>query len=147
MKKVLLSLAVIGLISFTSCKKTVEAAADETTENVGAAADAVVDGADATGDAVVDGADAVVDGATELATGLPQFESEAAQTFASEYSTFYKEMTEAAKSGNTEKLTELSAKAQEWATKMQEVAKDLTPEDQKKLSDWAMELAKSAQGQ
>lgn len=79
----------------------------------------------------------------EVVSGIevPKFGSEDFQKLADEYANYLKESAEAVKSGSTQKIQELQAKASEWQTKMQEAASKLTPEDVTKLSEWNKKLS------
>ncbi len=141
MKKLFLGACALMVLSVVSCKKTVEAAADEATE--------VVDGAADAAGAVVDGATDVVDGAAdavaEAASGIPSFEDAAVNEYVKAYDEYISEYAKAAESKDMTAFAALGTKGQELGTKAQEVLGNLSPEDAKKLTDYMTENSKKLQ--
>lgn len=134
MKKVFLTLTVIGLVTLTSCDDT-KKAEETTVENTEVAPEtepAVETEVETTATATVE---------------VPKFSNGDVQKFADEYGAFYSEMIAAAKSGDQAKMQELQGKAVEWAQKSQEFTQKMTAEDMKLWSDWAQKLATAATGQ
>jgi len=133
MKKLILSLCTVALISMTSCEKK-EAAKTETSpkENT------VSNGDKATGEKTSTDAPKTVNGVE-----VPKFSNPEAQKFADEYAAYMSEMMAASKSGDTAKIQELSAKSQEWAKKQSEYAAKMTPEDAKLWTDFAMKVSQA----
>ena len=78
---------------------------------------------------------------TETTLEVPNFSSPDAQKLAEEYTAYVKQSIEAAKSGDTAKMTELQAKAGEWTKKQTELAGKLSAEDVKLWQEYAMKLA------
>ena len=82
------------------------------------------------------------------------FKDPEVQKYVDDYKAYIKEVTEVVSSKDAAKFAELGTKAQEWATKGQEVAAKLAndPEESKKLADemtklgqqYADEMAKMA---
>lgn len=121
MKRILLSCAVLSLISFTACKNEAKDtdATVETTETTN-------DGAEAT--------------ATE---GVPTFSDSEVQKYVDDYTAFIKEYTAAAKSGDATKLSALAGNLQEWNTKSTAIGEKLAtnPEDAQKFNEYIQKLA------
>ena len=125
MKKMLLDLLALGVI--VSCGKkeepaVAEPAATEATETTTETAEPA---------------------ATEAATTeAPKFKDADVQKYVDDYSTFIKDMQAATEAKDAAKIQELSAKAQEWATKGAEVGQKLAadPEEAKKYADYMTKL-------
>ncbi|MFC4162501.1 hypothetical protein ACFOWU_02455 [Epilithonimonas zeae] len=119
MKKSIFILGAFVALTLSSCKKeeakTPEAAATEK------AAEKVTD--------VVESSD------------VPKFSDPEITKFAEEYNTYVKDMIAASKAQDAKKIQELSAKAQEWATKSQTAMAKMTAEDQKLWTDYYTKLA------
>ena len=135
MKKLFLAISVIGLISMTSCKKE-EAKVENATENA----------VENTTEAATNAADAV-ENTTAAVSDVPTFSNPDIQKFAEEYAAFYKEVSEAAKSGDAAKVQDLQAKGLEWAKKAADYTQKMTPEDAQKWVDWSQKIATAAAGQ
>lgn len=141
MKKIVLSVLVVGSLLATSCKEVKKGATDlkdatvETTNSAAAAtteaAGAVVDGAKATTDAVVDKAASAVTSAL-AGIEIPSFANEAVTKNLTEYAAYAKDYLAA--NGNVAKITALAAKGQELAKKGAELIPSLSKEDQAKYS-------------
>ncbi|CEN38072.1 conserved exported hypothetical protein [Capnocytophaga canimorsus] len=118
MKKLILS-ALAASVLVVSCKNTTEKAAKEL-EN---AMDKVEKKAEQATNEVKKTAENLVDDDAKKAVSsveVPKFKSPEVQKFADEYANYYKEVSEAVKSGSAEKVQQLQTKATEWATKSQE---------------------------
>lgn len=125
MKKLVLALGVIAMVSMTSCKKDkkVEEGIETTEQTEGTSEE----GTEET--------------AKESSIEVPEFSTPEMNDFAKEYAVFLEENMEVVKSGDQAKIQELSTKAQEWASKSAEKLKGMTPEDAKKWADWATKVA------
>ena len=125
MKKVLFALSLVGLTAMVSCKK----------EEVKVEATTV--------DSTATKTDAPVETTTETTTSVtvPTFSNDEVQKFASDYAKYTEDVMAAAKSNDAAKITELQAKATEWATKSQAVMAKMTPEDAKKWGEFVTSLA------
>lgn len=133
MKKIILSLGAVALISMTSCEKKEATKTDTTpTENTASTNDTATNNTAST--------DAPK---TVMGVEVPKFSNPEAQKFADEYAAFMAEATEVSKSGDAAKMQEFSKKTQEWATKQAEMASKMTPEDAKLWSDFAMKLSQA----
>lgn len=138
MKKVLLSVAAVAVLSLVACKKEVKDVAGGALENVTEATqDAASTVKDAAEEAVENVQEAIVD------VDVPSFSNPEATKFVGEYGVFVKERAEAVKSGDQTKIKELVAKAQEWAAKSQDILAKLSPEDQKLLTDYLEKISAS----
>ncbi|WP_300675384.1 hypothetical protein [Soonwooa sp.] len=137
MKKLFLAAAAMGLLSMTACKK--DNKVENSTEN---ATEKVTDKAETAGD-VMDN----VNKSADVASDVPKFSSPEVQKFADDYAAFYKEVAEAAKSGDATKIQEMQKKTMDWAQKAQGFTQKMTPEDIQKWTDWSQKIAKSAMGQ
>ncbi|UQB70242.1 hypothetical protein [Epilithonimonas zeae] len=119
MKKSIFILGAFLALTLSSCKKeetkTTEAAA---TEKAAEKATDVVESSD-----------------------VPKFSDPEITKFAEEYNTYVKDMIAASKAQDAKKIQELSAKAQEWATKSQTALAKMTAEDQKLWTDYYTKLA------
>jgi hypothetical protein len=125
MKKVLFALSLVGLTAMVSCK--IEEVKVEAT----------------TVDSTATKTDAPVETTTETTTSVtvPTFSNDEVQKFASDYAKYTEDVMAAAKSNDAAKITELQAKATEWATKSQAVMAKMTPEDAKKWGEFVTSLA------
>ncbi len=139
MKKVLLSLAVVSLISLTACKDDKKA-----TENQ-AAADSTQTEQPAQAVEEAPKAEAPADAAAS--TDVPKFADTDVQKFVDDYTAYIKDITAAASSKDMTKMAALSQKGQEWATKSAEIGKKLqaNPEDAKKFAEYYQKLATEMQ--
>ena len=120
MKKTIFILGAFAALSLTSCKKE----EPKTTEPTATAEPAAAKAED-----VVASSD------------LPKFSSPEITKFAEEYNTYVKDMMAASKAQDATKIQELSAKAQEWATKAQTAMAKMTPEDQKLWTEYYTKLS------
>ncbi|KFC21918.1 hypothetical protein [Epilithonimonas lactis] len=122
MKKAIFLLGAFAALSMTSCKKeevkTTEPAATVGTTEAAEKVENVVESSD-----------------------LPKFSDPAITKFAEEYNTYVKDMMAASKAQDATKIQELTAKAQEWATKAQTAMAKMTPEDQKLWTEYYTKLS------
>lgn len=124
MKKVVLALGVIAMVSMTSCnkdKKAEEGATEATEQAEGTAEEATEE--------------------TASSIEVPEFSTPEMNEYAKEYAAYLEEVEEVTKSGDAEKIKELTVKAQDWATKSAEKLQGMTPEDTQKWSEWASKIA------
>lgn len=119
MKKTIFMLGAFAALSLTSCKK--EEPKTTAATNATEAAAKVED--------VVESSD------------LPKFSDPEITKFAEEYNTYVKDMMAASKAQDATKIQELTAKAQEWATKAQTAMAKMTPEDQKLWTEYYTKLS------
>ena len=122
MKKTIFILGAFAALSLASCKKE-EPKTTETTPVANS-----TEAAETVGD-VVESSD------------LPKFSNPEITKFAEEYNTYVKDMMAASKAQDATKIQELSAKAQEWATKAQTAMAKMTPEDQKLWTEYYTKLS------
>lgn len=122
MKKTIFILGAFIALSLTSCKKE-EAKTTEPTATAGST------------EAVAKEEDVVA------SSDLPKFSNPEITKFAEEYNTYVKDMIAASKAQDATKIQELSAKAQEWATKAQTAMAKMTPEDQKLWTEYYTKLS------
>lgn len=142
MKKIAVSLASLALMAMVSCdnfnqaKKSATDAVEQVQQEAG---DAMNQMKEEAGQAV----DNMQEKMKDMISGIevPKFGNADVQKVANEYATYLKDAAEAVKSGSTDKVQELQAKAAEWQTKMQEVATKLTPEDATKWSEWMQKIS------
>ena len=125
MKKVLFALSLVGLTAMVSCKK----------EEVKVEATTV--------DSTAVQTEAPVETKTETTTSvaIPDFSNDEVQKYAEDYAKYMEDVMAASKSNDAAKITELQAKASEWATKSQAVTAKMTPEDAKKWGEFVTSLA------
>ncbi len=137
MKKVILSVFVVGALLATSCKKAKEEAKDVKD----AAVEAVENTADATKDAatkVVDGVEAAADKAVEAVQSaiegvtIPEFKDPKVGEYLKSYSEYAKEYIDA--KGDVLKNAELAKKGVEYATKAKDIVASLDEEGVKKFN-------------
>ncbi len=135
MKKAILGLSVLGLVAFTSCKNDAEKKVDEVKDAQEVISETASDATEATKDEI----------STQVETlaEIPTFSTPEGKEFADKYAAYVKELKEVAASGDATKLATLQGKAVEFQKEMATIAQKLTPEDAKKLQDWAIELQKS----
>lgn len=122
MKKSIFMLGAFAALSLTSCKKD----APKTTEST-----ATVGSTEAA---------AKVEDVVE-SSDLPKFSDPEITKFAEEYNTYVKDMMAASKAQDATKIQELTAKAQEWATKSQSAMAKMTAEDRKLWTDYYTKLS------
>ncbi|WP_068595665.1 hypothetical protein ACF3NR_03805 [Vaginella massiliensis] len=135
MKKAILGLSVLGLVAFTSCKSEAEKKVDNVKDTQEVISETTNDATETARDEAVN--------VMETLEKMPAFSSPEAKTFADKYAAYVHELKTVAASGDQAKLAELQGKAVEYTKEMATLAQKLTPEDAKKLSDWAAELQKS----
>ncbi|MFJ1354120.1 hypothetical protein ACILDV_08425 [Capnocytophaga canimorsus] len=140
MKKLILS-ALAASVLVVSCKNTTEKAAKDLEK----AMDKVEKKAEQATNEVKKTAENLVDDAKKAVSSVevPKFKSPEVQKFADEYANYYKEVSEAVKSGSAEKVQQLQTKATEWATKSQEYLSKMTAEDAKTWSEWVTKLTQN----
>lgn len=132
MKKIILSLGAVALISVTACKKETTKTETPATEN------STAETSGKTEETASTEAPTSINGIE-----IPKFSNPDVQKFATEFAKFSAENMEAAKSGDAAKIQELTAKAQEWGTKQAALTAKMTPEDVKLWSDFAMKLSQA----
>jgi len=134
MKKLVLAATVLGVFAFSSCKSEKEK---------------VVDNVNATQTTIQETTDKAVEStqqtAQDLAAALPTFANAEAADFAKKYNDYVAELKAVAAKGDQAKLTELTAKAVDYAKELQGITQKLSAEDAKKLNDFVSELQKSVQ--
>lgn len=133
MKKIILTIAAVGLITATACKK----------EEVKTTDNAVIENGTTEMPPVVNNETAANVGGVEV----PKFSNPDVQQFANEYAEYVNESMAAAKSGDAAKVQELTAKSQEWSAKQSALGSKMTPEDAKLFSDFSMKLVQAQQPQ
>lgn len=125
MKKVLFALSLVSLTAMVSCKKE-EVKVEATT----------IDSTAVTTEAPV-----VEETTTTTSVTVPTFSNDEVQKFATDYAKYTEDVMAATKSNDAAKITELQAKAAEWASKSQAVTAKMTPEDAKKWGEFVTSLA------
>ncbi len=137
MKKVILSVFVVGALLATSCKKEKEAVKDTAETTVETVEKAATETKDAT-TKVVEGAEAAVDKATEAVKSaldgvtIPSFGNEKVEAHLNNYATYAKEYIAA--KGDVLKNAELAKKGVELAAKGKELVGTLDAEGVKKFN-------------
>lgn len=130
MKKTVLILSAIAMVTFTSCGKEKAEEAVTATEN-----------------AVEETAEAVeetVDEATAAVTGVPSFDNAELQDYVNTYESYFEDYKEAMESMDMTKVQELNTKGQELVQKSQSFT-DISTDDAKKLSEYMEVKAKEMQ--
>lgn len=132
MKKLIMAVAVLGMISATSCKNessnSVETEAQQTLE-------------DADQDALnLDEGNTDITSAEQEAMEVPEFSNGDVQNFANEYSKYIEELLTATKSGDTEKIQELTKQGVDWAKKESAITQNMNAEDSQKWTEWTNRL-------
>lgn len=118
-------LSVVGLTTMVSCKKDEVKVETESVDTT----------------AVETAAPVVEETKTTTTVEVPTFSNDEVQKFASDYAKYTEDVIAAAKSNDAAKVTELQAKASEWATKSKAALAKMTPEDAKKWGEFATALA------
>ncbi|MBE8713789.1 hypothetical protein [Sphingobacterium hungaricum] len=122
MKKLILGLGVVSFL-FVACNSEKKAEDNKDTTVV-----------------VVENQTAPAPAETHSHVAVPTFSSPEVQTLANEYNTFMHSYIDAYKAKDATLLQELAAKNTEWATKAQEAAAKMTPEDAQKWAEWQQQL-------
>jgi len=127
MKKAILLLGAVALISVTACKNSDASKAERTKTESSVVAEEKVNGSGV-----------IVDGVQ-----VPKFSNPEVQQFATEYATMVSEMSAASKAGDVAKSQELTAKSQEWTAKNAAWSSKMTPEDSKLWTDFITKLSEA----
>lgn len=132
MKKIILTVAVIGMITTTSCKNessnSVETEAQQTLE-------------DADQEALnLDEGKTDITSAERQAIEVPEFSNSDVQNFANEYSKYFEELLKATKSEDTEKIQELTKQGVDWSKKESAITQTMSAEDSQKWTEWTNSL-------
>ena len=136
MRKLVLALGAVAMLSMVSCGKKETPAEQPATEETAKGGEATEQPAAEEKAAEGDVAGAFAD--------VPKFSNEEVQKFAEEYAAYYKEVFEAYKAKDAAKSAELAKKAQDLAKSAQEKMTKMTPEDAKLWADWAQKIATEA---
>jgi len=134
MKKLFLTMTVIGLVTLTSCKKEEEKVQDaiqDTTEQMTDVAEDNLESANEANIAIAD---------------IPQFSNPEVQQFAEEYAAFARDAAAAAQSGDAAKIQELQAKTVEWTRKIGEINQKLSSDEAQKFTEWVSEINRAVSG-
>ena len=134
MKKLFLTMTVIGLVTLTSCKKEEEKVQDaiqDTTEQMTDVSEDNVQSAYEANIAIAD---------------IPQFSNPEVQQFAEEYAAFARDAAAAAQSGDAAKIQELQAKTVEWTRKIGEINQKLSSDEAQKFTEWVSEINRAVSG-
>ena len=161
MKKTVIStLAIAAVLMGVSCKDQAKAekdavveagqemvdganeAASEVKDEAGKAADKMSESADKAMDEAGDKMDEAAD---VVAGAIPEFEDAATQEYVKAYDSYVSEYKEAIEKNDMLSLASLGKKGSELATKGQEVTKNLSAEDSKKLTDFLTSKSKELQ--
>lgn len=132
MKKLVLSALFASSMLVVSCNKKEPVVEEQTTTETTTTTDPVTETETTTT-------------TTETTLEVPKFSSPEVQKYAEEYTAFVKDQVAAAKSGDAAKVTELQAKAAEWAKKGQTAMAKFTPEDAKLWADYYAKLGEQLQ--
>lgn len=133
MKKVFFAVAVFGIIAATSCKKDTQESVTQATEQTTVDADATAEQTDAA-------VNKTEEAKSEANVEIPQFSSPDVQKFAQEYADYFSQLMKASKTGDTEKIKELTQQGVEWTKKASEFTQKMTPEDAQKWIEWTNKL-------
>ena len=141
MKKLVVALGAVAMLSMVSCGKKETPAEQPATEEV-----AKDSAAEATEQPAAEG-EKVAENVADAFADVPKFSNEETQKFAEEYAAYYKEVLEASKAKDAAKLAELGQKGQELAKSAQEKMTKMSAEDAKVWVEWAQKIAAAAQAQ
>lgn len=132
MKKIILAIAVFGMISLTSCKNNssekIESEADQALVD---AREQAVELKEETGD---------IKSAEQAAMEVPEFSDPEVQKFANEYAKYFEDLLKASRSGNMEKAEELTRQGIEWTKRASELTQKMSSEDSQKWTEWTNKL-------
>ncbi|SNR17258.1 hypothetical protein [Tenacibaculum jejuense] len=133
MKKVILSIFLVGALTATSCKKAKEASEEvkQTTETTVKKTEEAATKATEETKAAAEETAKKVESALEGVT-IPEFKDPKVAEYLKTYTEYAKEYIDA--NGDVSKISKLAAKGQELATKAQTFTSSLDAEDAKKLS-------------
>lgn len=132
MKNLILAVAVFGMITATSCK-------NESSNSVGKETQQTLE--DAGQEALnPDEGIAEITSAEQEAMEVPEFSNSDVQNFANEYSKYFEELLKTTKSGDTEKIQELTKQGVDWAKKESAITQNMNAEDSQKWTEWTNKL-------
>jgi len=132
MKKIILTVAVIGMITTTSCK-------NESSNSVETEAQQTLEDADQEALNLEEG-NADITSAERQAIEVPEFSNSDVQNFANEYSKYFEELLKATKSEDTEKIQELTKQGVDWSKKESAITQTMSAEDSQKWTEWTNSL-------
>jgi hypothetical protein len=127
MKKVFLSIAIIGAFMVTSCKEKAQTDATEATTTEIATEETTTEAA------------------TESSDGTPNFSDPDVQAYVDAYDEYIEEYTKAAESKDMSAFAELGTKGQELATLAQGISGKMTGADGERLAAYMTEKAELIQ--
>lgn len=132
MKKLILAVAVFGMITATSCK-------NESSNSVGKETQQTLEDA---GQEALNPDEGIADitSAEQEAMEVPEFSNSDVQNFANEYSKYFEELLKTTKSGDTEKIQELTKQGVDWAKKESAITQNMNAEDSQKWTEWTNRL-------
>ena len=152
MKKRVFSLvAAAALVLGVSCKegsKTADQAKeamDQVEETSEAVADKVAETTEAVADGAEDMADSVKEGMEDVAGAIPSFDAAEVTDYVASYESYMTDYKKVMESKDMTAMASLSQKGQDLAKKAQELTKNLSAEDSKKLTDYLTTKAKEMQ--
>ena len=134
MKKLILAVTVLGLVSFTSCReneKKVVRATEKTMKDIHYQIES--------GQNVDDN----LATASKTATEIPQFSTGELQEFAQSYAKYFEEIAIAQSEKDEEKLEKLLAEGLDWSKKVANWTQKMTEEDAQKWIRWSSRLRSS----
>lgn len=132
MKKIILTVAVIGMITTISCK-------NESSNSVETEAQQTLEDADQEALNLEEG-NADITSAERQAIEVPKFSNSDVQNFANEYSKYFEELLKATKSEDTEKIQELTKQGVDWSKKESAITQTMSAEDSQKWTEWTNSL-------
>ncbi|MBW7870296.1 MAG: hypothetical protein H3C39_04460 [Flavobacteriia bacterium] len=132
MKNLILAVAVFGMITATSCK-------NESSNSVGKETQQTLEDA---GQEALNPDEGIADitSAEQEAMEVPEFSNSDVQNFANEYSKYFEELLKTTKSGDTEKIQELTKQGVDWAKKESAITQNMNAEDSQKWTEWTNKL-------
>lgn len=75
---------------------------------------------------------------------IPTFDTKYANQFVVDIKSYFEQVAEASRRGETDKILELQLKANDFDTEFKKVKESLDPKQQEKLTTWYMQLVKAA---
>lgn len=127
-----MAVAVFGMITATSCK-------NESSNSVGKETQQTLEDA---GQEALNPDEGIADitSAEQEAMEVPEFSNSDVQNFANEYSKYFEELLKTTKSGDTEKIQELTKQGVDWAKKESAITQNMNAEDSQKWTEWTNKL-------
>lgn len=134
MKKLIVAMTFIGIVSITSCKENEEKVVTKTEQTI----EKIKKQAE-----VIQSIEGNLETASKTAADIPQFSTGELQEFAQNYADYFDKIAEAQKEKDKEKLEDLLSESLNWSKKAAKWTQEMTEEDAQKWIKWSSRLRSS----